>query len=207
VYYTLDSWAAAIADYDVVLDLKPDYYDAMVYRGSAYHYLENYDAALADFERAITMDAAHAHAFVQRGQTYQTLGDLALAQADWETAINMGIEKTETTAIASLPDNRDAEIAENGLQLNYTFTGTAGMVITVKLTAARDSGFDGMMLLRGPDDKPLTLSDDAYDKGYDPLIEAFELPETGDYTLVVVGFDGTSTGAFNLKLTTGTPSK
>lgn len=63
----LGQYAAAIADYDITVRLKPDY--ALVYnnRGVAKHKLGQYDAAITDYDTAIRLKPDYALASKNRG--------------------------------------------------------------------------------------------------------------------------------------------
>lgn len=60
----------ALADYNVALSLKPDFYAARLNRGLYYYKINRKDAALEDFQKAITIDGTMPEAFMQAGRIY-----------------------------------------------------------------------------------------------------------------------------------------
>ena len=57
----------ALADYDAVLELAPDFATAYVDRGCLYADRADYPAALAEFDRAIELQPSLVEAYLQRG--------------------------------------------------------------------------------------------------------------------------------------------
>ena len=57
----------AIVDYDMAIQLKPDYAIAYISRGNAKFYLGQYAAATTDFDNAIQLKPDDADAYVARG--------------------------------------------------------------------------------------------------------------------------------------------
>jgi hypothetical protein len=93
------------------------------------------------------------------------------------------------------------ELTESEQTGSFTFTGTAGDVVTIALDSAE---FDPKVTLIGPDGQPLTEDDDS-GPDLNALIREFTLPADGEYTIVVDGFRGaagdrTLVGQFALTL-------
>ena len=82
----------------------------------------------------------------------------------------------------------------------YTFSGTAGQLVTILLTS---SDFDPYLYLIGPDGSVLVEDDDG-GAGLNSRIPAgsgsFILPATGNYTIEVTSFDDGQTGNYTLSL-------
>ncbi len=53
----------AVMDYTRAIQMKPDYYEALIYRGSAYAHLEDYERAKLDFETAIDLSSSRGDAY------------------------------------------------------------------------------------------------------------------------------------------------
>jgi len=80
----------------------------------------------------------------------------------------------------------------------YTFTGIAGQVVS----AAVDAQFDSLLQLYGRDNLALIEDDDSAGN-QNPLINAFTLPQNGDYRLVLRGYAASAQGNFRLSLVEG----
>ena len=88
-YRSLGKHGLAIADYDRVIELRPDYADAYNNRGNAYYDKDEYGQAITDYRKAIELKADHAEAYYNRGFAYANLGQYALAVADFDKAIEL----------------------------------------------------------------------------------------------------------------------
>ncbi|MBN1284680.1 MAG: tetratricopeptide repeat protein [Anaerolineae bacterium] len=92
VYHDLGDYKAAIADYDLALELDPDFAEVYYRRGRAYSYLEEHRSAFLDATRTIELDPAHARAYNLRGVALDFFGQYALAVEDYTRAIELGHE-------------------------------------------------------------------------------------------------------------------
>jgi tetratricopeptide (TPR) repeat protein len=80
----------ALADYDVVLRLKPDGEFlpwALSERGHVHHALGEFDAAIADFTLQLGVDSTALEANVDRAKAYAAKGDFNRAVADYDVAL------------------------------------------------------------------------------------------------------------------------
>ncbi|NDJ77631.1 MAG: hypothetical protein GYB65_15375, partial [Chloroflexi bacterium] len=76
----------------------------------------------------------------------------------------------------------------------YSFSGTAGNVVTISLTS---NDFDTYLVLKDTSDNWLTDDDDGGD-GLNAQIAQYELPTSGQYTVIVRGFEGAASGDYSL---------
>lgn len=84
----------------------------------------------------------------------------------------------------------------------YRFQAVAGSVLSFQVTA-QDEGLDPVLRVLNEAGEVLIENDDfAPQQGKNALIEAFTVPTTGNYSLEVSGFGGT-TGAYTLKALVG----
>ncbi|MDR2906281.1 MAG: tetratricopeptide repeat protein [Helicobacteraceae bacterium] len=90
MYYELQNYDQAIADYTKAIELDPDgralYYNN---RGFAYNELKNYKQAIADFTKAIALNPENAPAYYSRGNAYNKLKNYKQAIADFTKAIEL----------------------------------------------------------------------------------------------------------------------
>ncbi|MBK8988549.1 MAG: PPC domain-containing protein [Chloroflexi bacterium] len=91
-----------------------------------------------------------------------------------------------------------SDLPPNG-QHYWTFSGTAGTLISIVVTP--NQGFDALLNLYGPDGRQLVALDEGF-SGDAELISGFELPASGEYTILVQSFAGNS-GPYTLSLNEG----
>jgi tetratricopeptide (TPR) repeat protein len=87
-----DDLRKALADYDVVVRLKPD--DefltwALNERGHVHHALGDFDAAIIDYTLQLGVDATATEANVERAKAFAAKGDFKQALADYEVALKV----------------------------------------------------------------------------------------------------------------------
>ena len=80
----------------------------------------------------------------------------------------------------------------------WRFEGRAGDVVTIEANAGNPASMDMYLVLLGPDERALVEDDDSGPE-LDALINGFELPEDGAYTIQVSSVSGP--GPYTLRLT------
>lgn len=88
-YYDTERYDLAIADFNAVLSLDPNYAPAFNRRAMAYRYKPDPDRALPDFDRAIAMEPSNASYALNRGNIHLDLGQYDRAIADYDRAIGI----------------------------------------------------------------------------------------------------------------------
>jgi len=73
----------AIADFDQVLQLDPNFVSAYNNRGVAWRGKGEYDRAIADYDQAIRLDPNHANAYYNRGVAHFGRGEWSAAAPDF----------------------------------------------------------------------------------------------------------------------------
>jgi tetratricopeptide (TPR) repeat protein len=89
-WYWKNDYTKAIADFDEVIRLDPQYVKAYVYRASAWYRKTEYDKAIRDYTEAIRLDPTLAGVYVERGDARRDKGEWAEAAADYAEAIGRG---------------------------------------------------------------------------------------------------------------------
>jgi len=195
---------------------------------TAFAQLDATEAAIAQTQAAeaaaltATADAANADATATaaasrtvRGQVIDEEGNifggvtLRLYRDDGDGIFN----PAEDTAAEANPPARTPEpgepqlmaygdTVEESLQRNtvdlWRFEGNAGDIVTIEANAGNPAGMDMYLVLLGPDEQPLVEDDDSGPE-LDALINGFELPEDGVYTIQVSSVSGP--GPYTLRLT------
>jgi len=85
---------------------------------------------------------------------------------------------------------------------SWAFDALADEVLTIRVEAT-DTTLDPIMVIRDPNNTIIFRNDDlAYPNNVNPLAEAITIPRTGNYTVEITGFAGTS-GAYTIQLLLG----
>lgn len=80
---------AALANYEKALDLKPDYYDALIRKGITLSYLSENEEALKSFNKAIELRPHQFKGLYQRGKYFLSNNKPEEASADFDKAISI----------------------------------------------------------------------------------------------------------------------
>ena len=91
-------------------------------------------------------------------------------------------------------DMVEGQLKEDSMEALYTFSAGKGDTITVTLSSRQ---FDPLLLLIDTDGNEVTRNDDSQGS-LNSVIEDFEIPADGDYSLVVTSSSGTETGKYKL---------
>ncbi len=105
----------------------------------------------------------------------------------------------ESGGIVEFGQEITAELLPDNRHLWY-FDGIAGQSATLILTSL-DENFDIILELRSPDDRPIIVLDEGF-VGDAEVLTGYELPLTGQYSVVVRGFAGHG-GMYTLTLDEG----
>jgi tetratricopeptide (TPR) repeat protein len=90
-----DGIGNAITDYSNALSIKPDYLEALYFRGLAYIDLEEYDLAIQDFSESIRISPDDPDGYFQRGRVYSDLEEYDLAIQDFSESISLAPDSAE----------------------------------------------------------------------------------------------------------------
>lgn len=93
----------------------------------------------------------------------------------------------------------EGEISVRSPLATYTFNGTRGDLVTVRVISLAP-GFDPRVRMLAPDQQPVAANDnDPFDPGSTDARLSFRLSQTGAYSLLVSGTNGT-TGSYLLRI-------
>ena len=99
-------------------------------------------------------------------------------------------------------DQISGEITAAAPEVPYTFEGSAGDMITIRMQATAE-GLDSFLALVGPDGGEPLVTDDDTAGNLNSLIGPYSLPADGTYTIIATRFmrlEGSSVGPFTLSL-------
>lgn len=84
-----NEFEAALIDYNMAIELDPDYAQAYFNRALVEIKLEQYEKALADFDKTIDLNPNYPDAYINRGNVRDLLGSFEDALTDYNTAIQL----------------------------------------------------------------------------------------------------------------------
>ena len=84
-YGLLKQYDKALADYNKIIELEPDFIYVYMWRGDLYEKLKRYDKAIEDYTKAIEMDlSAFKYVWYEyRGRCYQAIGEYEKSRLDF----------------------------------------------------------------------------------------------------------------------------
>ena len=97
-------------------------------------------------------------------------------------------------------DSRFQLPMRDGWVYSIPFDGKRGQQLDITVATAEPGFVDPLIIVIGPDGKPLIGDDDISMSEYDSTISDFYLPKHGQYTLVVSHAEGGSNGMVNVAL-------
>jgi tetratricopeptide (TPR) repeat protein len=87
--HELKRFEEALASYDRLLKLQPDYAEAFLNRGDTLHELKRFEEALASYDRALKLRPDYAEALANRGNTLHELKQFEEALASYDGALKL----------------------------------------------------------------------------------------------------------------------
>ena len=92
----LYTWKSALKDYDIGIEIAPNFISAILNRGSLKDENEDYEGAIQDYELVISNKKSNADdlqkAYFNRGNTYFNLNNKTDSCKDWEKSRELGAE-------------------------------------------------------------------------------------------------------------------
>jgi len=154
---------------------------------------EDWDSIINDLNNALELQPDMHDSYLARGIAFQESGDTRRAGVDFVRRMELLETNSFEDTLAGYSEALTVDMAY-GSVYRITFEGSAGDVITATASAADPEVdfVDALLAIVGPDGTPIAGDDDfgGGDLGLDSMIEAFELPEDGTYTLVVSHANG-----------------
>jgi tetratricopeptide (TPR) repeat protein len=188
-YSDAGDYDSALADAAQYQELAPD--DPSIYSliGSIYIDQEQFDDARDAYEQYIDLVPGDPSGYLSRGFVYWTLDDDQNAAADYLVWVEDTAPESETID----PDDASEPFTislEEGIHYLLALEGEAGDVLSAS-AVGRQETVDPVLILLDPDGVPIAMDDDSGEGigGVDAAIDGFELPDDGEYTLII-GYAG-----------------
>ncbi len=170
-----------------VSGLEAAYYN----RALLYYTSGDLDAAIADYDAALEIDSDMHDSLLARGIAYREKGQLVEAGQDFVARIEI-LESSSFEDTMDGSGTLDIEMAY-GSVYRIRFEGEAGQQLTLAARDPEGMVVDPLIALQDPQGQTIA-GDDDFGGELDSMIEDFELPQTGTYTLIVShangGFEG-----------------
>jgi tetratricopeptide (TPR) repeat protein len=149
--------------------------------------LEDRAGALQDYSDAIRISPNMHIAYLARGISYRQTNDIVSAASDFYNRITiLGTEFVDEPS--ALGEGLEIEMDYQRV-VRITFEGTAGQAVSLSAREVVPEQVDPIIVLLDPNGNPIA-GDDDFGGNLDSLIDDFELPATGTYTLLVSHAEG-----------------
>jgi tetratricopeptide (TPR) repeat protein len=181
----------ALEDYSMSIALEPTV-EALANRGLLYFSQSDFPHALTDFSDAVDMDASNPVLYLYRGLVNSGLADVQAAGSDYLSFL--GLVQTNSIDRDAIETGQQVSLqVDRGTVYHIPFTAKAGQYASA-LAVASAGSVDPLMVLLDPDGGALAGDDDGGGNTA-ALILNYEIPEDGEYSLVIGhslgGFSGT----------------
>jgi tetratricopeptide (TPR) repeat protein len=110
-HLNLQSYQAALDDWNIYIPQRPEDSSAYGYRGICYQHLNRSTEALTDFEQAVSLQPQNPVFIHARGRVHYCRGELTLALADYDAAIELQPSRAEVYT-----DRAEIKFSQNELK-------------------------------------------------------------------------------------------
>jgi tetratricopeptide (TPR) repeat protein/serine/threonine protein kinase len=199
-YLNLGNLDAAELDFNEAIRLNPDYDFPYNGLGRVAYQRGDYPTAIRYYSDAIRLYDTYATYYDNRALAYEALGDTANALSDRNQSLRLFASDIDTIQVVGNRNLAAGNIEDFGSQDHFQFVASTGEIITLTIVLKDGSALDSVLLLRGPDDRPLAFSDDAASGITTSLIQDFMILADGVYTAVVGAYNNQSFGEYSLQI-------
>lgn len=152
------------------------------------------EQAFEDYTSAIELDERLHNSYLGRGILNRIEGNIEAAGQDFFQRMQIhGVETIENAM--EIGDTIEVEMAYRRV-VAIEFDGERGQEITITADDTADTVVDPLITLLDPDGNPVA-GDDDFGGALNSLIDDFELPQDGTYTLLVSHAEGGYTSGFD----------
>lgn len=198
-------YSAALENFRRALSINHQDAEAMNWLGVTYRYMGEYETSITHISMAMRLDESYSLPYLSRGITFENMGDSAASAADYfQYAMR---NRSRTLFHAELEGDSNFQLPmRDGWVYSIPFDGKRGQELDISVATGEPGFVDPLIILIGPDGKPLIGDDDISFSEYDSTISDFHLPKSGQYTLVVSHAEGGSNGMINVDVEVAQPA-
>jgi tetratricopeptide (TPR) repeat protein len=194
-----NNYEEALTSFQDALNLNSQDAEAMNWMGVTFRYMGEYDTALNFISQSMALNSNYNLPYLSRGITYELMGDLDASAADYYqyTLLN----RTRNFYHSELEGDSSFELPmREGWVYNIPFEAVAGQTVDISVDTVAPGFVDPLIMILGPDNKPLVGDDDMSRNDYNATIENFTLPADGQYTLIVSHAEGGANGTIGVDI-------
>ena len=200
-----EDYPTALENFANALNLHNQDAEAMNWMGVTYRYMGDYDSALNYISMAMRLDDSYNLPYLSRGITYEMMGDAEASATDYYRYALLN--RTRGFYHSELQgDSRFQLPMREGWVYSIPFTATAGQTVDIDVDTVEPGFVDPLIVLIGPDNRPLIGDDDVSQNDYDATIDNFKLMDSGQYVLVVSHAEGGSNGNIGIDINLNDPA-
>ena len=198
-------YSAALENFRRALGINHQDAEAMNWLGVTYRYMGDYEASITHISMAMRLDESYSLPYLSRGITFETMGEAEASAADYfQYAMR---NRSRTLFHAELDGDSNFQLPmREGWVYSIPFDGKRGQELDIQVATSQPGFVDPLIILIGPDGKPLVGDDDISISEYDATISDYHLPKSGEYTLVVSHAEGGANGMINVNVEVTQPA-
>jgi tetratricopeptide (TPR) repeat protein len=185
IHAQLGNLNEALADYTSAIDLSPDDSQPYIARALFYSGLNNFTDALADINDAISINPNSGELYLMRGSINSSANKLPEAADDYFRWITLN-ETRRFAAQNVLTNSQNFTIEMGpGWVYNIPFAAAEGQTVSIAANSLSDQQVvDPLLVILSVSGIPLVADDDS-GGNLASLILDYEIPQDGEYTLIV----------------------
>jgi tetratricopeptide (TPR) repeat protein len=194
-----NDYNAALDSFHKALSLSSQDAEAMNWAGVTYRYMGDYETAIAYITQAMALNSDYNLPYLSRGITFEMMGNSQASAADYlaYTALN----STRNLYHTALNGDSQFELPmREGWVYSVPFDAIQGQTVDIDVSTVAPGFVDPLIMLIGPNNQPLIGDDDIARNDYNATINNFQLPEDGQYTLIITHAEGGANGVINVAL-------
>lgn len=198
-YYLMGDYEKSIENFTIALEIDPNYQDVRLIR--AYIYTEQglYEEALADVDLMLEIDSNFPEAYLIRAWVYVYSGEVGTIHSDFLRWIELSEQNSSELSLEDTA-NYESLSMEVGQVYYIRFDGEEGQ--NFRAAASSPNAVDPLLVLIAPDGTVITSNDDG-GINLNAVISRFDLPQTGEYTLVLGQGGAYGSGTIELSVVLG----